>query len=303
MTAPADGTGTPAHRAGATARAGAVRGRWRAGLAIGLGSAVGLVAFTWPLFADAHSGANMAHAGDAPWIMALMLPVLLIAVLAEVATGNIDAKGVALLGVLAACGAALRIPGAGTAGFEPVFFLLFPAGYVLGRQFGFLLGALTLFASALITGGVGPWLPFQMIAAAWMGYGAGCLPRLSGRPERVQLAAYAAVASMAFGLLMDLWFWPFGAGTTTTLSFEPGAPLAQNLVRFLAFHFTTALGFDLPRAALNAVLILTLGRPVIAALRRAHRRAAFGAPVEVGAPSASYALEDGPRQPRSGLSR
>ena len=118
---------------------------------------------------------------EPPWIVAALLPLLLVAVLGEFSSGGIDAKGVAMLGVLGACGAALRLPSGGAAGFEPVFFLLFPAGYVLGRHFGFLLGALTLFASALVTGGVGPWLPFQMMAAAWMGYGAGCLPHPRGR--------------------------------------------------------------------------------------------------------------------------
>ena len=251
------------------------------GLSIGIASFLGVVAFLWPFFIHAHGSPNQAHAGDAPWIIAAMLPLLLVAVLGEFSAGGIDAKGVAMLGVLASCGAALRLPSGGAAGFEPVFFLLFPAGYVFGRHFGFLLGALTLFASALVTGGVGPWLPFQMLAAAWMGYGAGCLPRLRGRRELLVLAAYAAVACLAYGLLLDLWFWPFGTGTATTLSFQPGAGVGHNLVRFLLFHFSTSLGFDLPRAALNAGLILVAGRPVLAALRRASHRAAFGAPVEV----------------------
>ena len=54
-------------------------------------------------------------------------------------------------------GAALRPLGAGTAGVELVFFLVILSGRVLGAGFGFVLGALTLFASALITSGVGPW--------------------------------------------------------------------------------------------------------------------------------------------------
>jgi energy-coupling factor transport system substrate-specific component len=251
------------------------------GLAIGVASVLGAVSFLWPLFIPARASLSQAHAGDAPWVIAALLPVLLVAVLGEFSSGGMDAKGVAMLGVLGACGAALRLPSGGAAGFEPVFFLLFPAGYVLGRHFGFLLGALTLFASALVTGGVGPWLPFQMMAAAWMGYGAGCLPHLKGRRELVLLATYAVFACLAYGLLLDLWFWPFAAGTSSTLSFEPGASVAHNLVRFLLFHSSTSLGFDLPRAALNAGLILVAGHPVLAALRRASHRAAFGAPVEI----------------------
>lgn len=254
---------------------------WLGSLAIAIASLIGAVSFLWPLFIPARASVNQAHAGDAPWIVAALLPLLLVAVLGEFSSGGIDAKGVAMLGVLGACGAALRLPSGGAAGFEPVFFLLFPAGYVLGRHFGFLLGALTLFASALVTGGVGPWLPFQMMAAAWMGYGAGCLPHPRGRLELVVLAAYSAAACLAYGLMMNMWFWPFGAGTSSTLSFEPGASVAHNLVRFLLFDVSTSLGFDLPRAALNAFLILVAGRPVLAALRRASHRAAFDAPVEI----------------------
>jgi energy-coupling factor transport system substrate-specific component len=250
-------------------------------LAIAIASAIGAVAFAWPLFIPARASLNQAHAGDAPWIVVALLPLLLVAVLGEFNSGGMDAKGVAMLGVLGACGAALRLPSGGAAGFEPVFFLLFPAGYVFGRHFGFLLGALTLFTSALVTGGVGPWLPFQMMAAAWIGYGAGCLPHLRGRRELVVLAAYAAFACLAYGLLLNLWFWPFAAGTSSTLSFEPGAAVGHNLVRFLVFDASTSLGFDLPRAALNAGLILVAGRPVLAALRRASHRAAFGAPVKI----------------------
>lgn len=250
-------------------------------LAIALASLLGAVSFLWPLFIPARASLNQAHAADAPWIVAVLLPLLLVAVLGEFSSGGMDAKGVAMLGVLGACGAALRLPSGGAAGFEPVFFLLFPAGYVFGRHFGFLLGALTLFASALVTGGVGPWLPFQMMAAAWMGYGAGCLPQLRGRLELVVLAGYAAVACLAYGALMDLWFWPFGTGTSSTLSFQPGAGVAHNLVRFLLFHASTSFGFDLPRAALNAALVLLAGRPVLVALRRASHRAAFGVPVEI----------------------
>jgi len=264
--------------------------RRRATLLLGVASLLCLVAFAWPLVADSrgagltHGNANLAHAADAPWVFVALLPLLLAIVLAELADGTLDAKSVAVLGVLAACGCALRLPG-GVAGFEPVFFLLIPAGRVLGRGFGFVLGALTLFASALLTGGVGPWLPFQMFGAAWVGYMAGCLPAARGRRELALLAGYGFVAGLAYGLLLDLWFWPY-LSVGTQLGPVPGAPLVENLHRFVAYHLATAMGWDLVRATTNAVLVLVAGAPVLAALRRAARRAAFGAPVsfEPGVP-------------------
>ena len=78
---------------------------------------------------------------------------------------------------------------------------------------------------------------------------------------------------------MDMWFWPFTTAGGNQLHYLAGASLAENLRRFWGFHFASALGFDIPRAAGNTVLVLVAGAPVLAALRRAARRAAFDAPV------------------------
>jgi len=275
----------------------AVRLRPKASVLLVVTSLVGLVGFGWPFLLHGTASTNQAHAADAPWIFIAVLPLLLAVVLSELAEGSLDAKAIALLGILAACGAALRVPQPGVAGFEPVFFLLIPAGRVLGRGFGFVLGALTIAVSAMITGGVGPWLPFQMFGAAWMGFGAGCLPPARGKAELWILAGYAAAAGILYGALLNLWFWPFGAGTTTSFSYVPGAGLLHNLHSYLFFDLTTSLGFDIPRALTNGVLVLVLGRPVLNALRRASRRAAFGVPVVHEGPtggSAEIAVGTGP---------
>ncbi|MGL4176093.1 MAG: ECF transporter S component [Dermatophilaceae bacterium] len=254
-----------------------VRLRPRSTAAIALVSLAGVVAFGWPLLADPASG--LAHSTDAPLVFALVLPLLLAVVLAEISEGGMDVKTVAMLGVLSAVGAALRPLGAGTAGLETVFFLLVLGGRVFGAGFGFVLGATTLLASALLTGGVGPWLPFQMLGAAWVGWGAGLLPRARGRAEIALLAGYGALAGLLYGLALNLSFWPFATGMAGELSFVPGAPVAENLQRFLVFSLATSLGWDLGRALTNAVLISLTGRAVLGALRRAARRAAFDEPV------------------------
>ncbi len=262
--------------------------RWQSRVLLAVTSLAGVAAFTWPLFTSPSGTENLAHANDAPWLFVALVPLLVAILLAELANGALDAKAVAILGVLVACGAALRAPTTGVTGFTGVFFLLLPGGRVFGRGFGFVQGALTMFASALLTGGVGPWLPFQMLCAAWVGFFAGCLPRASGRREIVMLATYGAVAGLIYGLVMDMWFWPFGT-SGTQLHFVPGASIAENLRRFWAFHLASALGFDIPRALGNALLVLIVGSPVLAALRRAARRAAFGAPVTFEPPAAHVA--------------
>ncbi|MFC7308518.1 ECF transporter S component [Streptomyces monticola] len=276
---------TAAGRA-AVAQARAVRLGPKSVAALLLVSAIGVAAFGWPLLADTGSGVT-AHAQDAPWLFAALLPLLVGVVAATIAESGLGAKAVAMLGVLAAVGAALRPLGAGTAGLEPMFFLMVLAGRVLGPGFGFVLGSVTMFASALLTGGVGPWMPFQMLTMGWVSMGAGLLPgpdRLRGRAELGLLALYGAVAAFGYGLVMNLYGWTIVPGLSSGISFHPGDPLHENLVRYLAYCMATSLGWDLGRAVVTVALTVTVGATVLKALRRATRRAAFEAPVTFAGP-------------------
>lgn len=263
----------------------------RTAVALALASAAGLAMFGWPLLLPPHPGpGSLAHSADAPLLFVAILPVLIAIVLAELTSGGLDAKALAMLGVLSAINAALRPLGTGTAGIETVFFLLVLAGRGFGPGFGFVLGCTSMFTSALLTAGIGPWLPFQMLAAGWVGLGAGLLPRrVRGRVEIAMLAGYGMLAGYLYGLLMNLWFWPFSVGAGSQLSFVAGAPVLENLHRFLAFTVVTStLGWDTGRAVTNLVVILLAGPAVLGALRRAARRAAFEAPVTFSpAPSGS----------------
>ena len=243
-------------------------------------SLVGVLAFAWPLFlhTDQAGESAIGHTTDAPWLFVLLLPLLVAVILAELSESGIDAKVISLLGMLAAVGTALRALGPGTAGLEPGFFLLVLAGRAFGAGFGFVLGAMSLLGGALITGGVGPWMPFQMFACAWVGCLAGLLPRVGGRLEVLMLAAYSLVSGVMYGVVMNLWFWPY-ATFGGNFSFIPGDALTENLHRYLLFVIATSLGWDIPRGVLGAVLVLLLGRPVLNAFRRTARKAAFDVPV------------------------
>jgi len=254
-------------------RSTALRLRPRATMALGLLALVTVAVFGWPLLLGEASG--LTGIIEPTLLFALLLPLILAVVLAELAEGGLDAKAVAMLGVLAALGAAIRPLGTGAAGFEPVFFLLVLGGRAFGPGFGFALGATTLFASALTTAGVGPWLPYQMLGAAWVGAGAGLMPIPRGRLELPLLACYGLVVGLAYGLALNLSFWPFLLGEQTTASFVAGDPVLDNLARFLAFTAVSSLGFDLPRGVVTAGLVLATGRPLLTALRRAGRRAVF----------------------------
>ena len=115
----------------------AIRLGHRSAFLLALTSVFGVVAFAWPLLIHQHAGADTAHGSDAPWIFVALVPLLIAIVMAELSEGGIDAKAIALLGILAACFSVLRIASPGIDGFEPEWFLLILAARVFGRGFGF----------------------------------------------------------------------------------------------------------------------------------------------------------------------
>jgi len=247
----------------------------RSSLVLGVASLTGLVMLGWPLLVDVPPQQEL----QPPFFFLALLPLVVLVVIAEVSEGGMDSRVLALLGVLSAANALLRMLGAGTAGIELVFFLLILAGRVFGPGFGFVLGCTSLFASALLTAGVGPWLPFQMVVAAWVGMGAGFLPRkASGRSEIAVLVVYAVFAAYAYGILMNLSGWPFALGIAIPgyegdLSFVPGAPLAENLQRFFVYTLVTSTAtWDTGRAITTSVAVVVLGPSILTTLRRAARR-------------------------------
>ena len=243
-------------------------------LVLSLASLLSIAGFTWPFF---YAGEDLPQTQIFFWLAIVAAAVL---VMVEISSARLDAKSVALLGVLAALISALRPLGAGAVGIEPMWFVLILSARVFGASFGFLLGIISMFASALLTGGVGPWLGYQMFAAAWIGLAAGLLPkRVRGRNEIAMLLVFGVFAAGAFGILMDLQFWPWALGSNTQLSYIPGGSIAENLSRFITFHFASAMAWDIPRAIFTSVLIAFTGPSVLSALRRTYTRAAFLTPV------------------------
>ncbi|MCW2768423.1 MAG: integral rane protein [Nocardioides sp.] len=248
----------------------------RSAAVLGVASLAGLMMLCWPLLLRVPDSARV----DPPFLFLALLPVVIAVVLAEINEGGMDPRVLAILGVLSAINAILRGISPGTAGVELTFFLLILAGRVFGPGFGFVLGCTSMFASALMTAGVGPWLPFQMLVSAWVGMGAGLLPRrATGRTEIAMLVVYGVVAAYAFGLLMNLSGWPFMLGIQVpghegSLSYVPGAPLLDNLERFGVYTLVTSTGsWDTGRAITNTTALVVLGPAVLTTLRRAARRA------------------------------
>ncbi|MFD3523595.1 ECF transporter S component [Streptomyces sp. NPDC058653] len=254
----------------------AIRITPRAGIVIAMAAFLGVVAFFWPFFVSPGTfGSRYAPLA----IFGVLLVLILCVVISEIAEGGINSKALAMLGVLSAVNAAIRPLGAGTAGIETVFFILVLAGRVYGPGFGFTLGCTSLFASALITGGVGPWMPYQMFGCAFVGMLAGLLPRATGRREVALLAVYGSFSGFLFGFLLNLSFWPFSLDPNSSIAYLPGLPFTEQWQRYIAFDLATSLGWDTGRAVTTLICVLLAGPAVLTVLRRAARKARFRAPV------------------------
>lgn len=317
--ATASGRGRSSSGAGRTRRPSASRSgstsagaspRWQS-LVLVAGSLVAAAAFAWPLLVPALPAQAQAAA---PFAAIALLPFVLVAVALALDGAVRSAKTLAMLGTLTAIGAAVRIASTGVGGVEALFVLLILAGRAFGARFGFLLGVLTIALSSTMWGGFGPWTPFQMFACGWVGAGAGLLPRFRMQRARMRrhgraleitvLAVYGAVASYAFGLVMNLWFWPFAVGTASDIAYMPGASVAQNASSFLLYSLVTStLTWDTLRAVTSVVGIVVAGPAVLAALRRAKLPSGSTASGQLRGPSASGTLTPRSTSPRGGGTR
>lgn len=250
-----------------------------------LATLTGLVALFLPFIiiplARLNGGADPPlGSGQTPLLTIVLVTICLATLLVEFQGSQTNAKIVAALGVMVAGTAALRfvevgVPGPG--GFSPIFLTIIIGGYVFGPRFGFLLGTMSILVSSLITGGVGPWLPYQTLAAGWVGLLAGWLPK----PERplfqlMILAGYGFFWGFLYGLILNLSTWPYLVGDPAQ-TWQQGAGLAAVVRSYGIYYLATSIIWDAARAVGNVVLLAALGIPLVRALARFRDRLQFEA--------------------------
>jgi energy-coupling factor transport system substrate-specific component len=232
-------------------------------------SVAGIALFLWPFVASDTPPAAAA--------VALSIGVVAVLIFVEASTRTLDARRFALLAAIAAIDAALRLVlVTGLGGFSPMFFLILAAGYVYGPSYGFLAGSVALLASAVATGGIGPWLPYEMVGCGFVGLLAGLagLRRTgpAGWRDIVILATVGAFAGFAYGALLDVWDWTTFYRGAPDFGWQAGLSLGSALGRFVRFYVATSLVYDAFRAVGNAIAVIVLGAPVLAGLIRIRSR-------------------------------
>jgi len=118
-----------------------------------------------------------------------------------------DLMPVVVLAALAILGRVVMMP---IPNFQPATALIILAGFFFGRNAGLLCGMLVAFVSNMIML-QGPWTPWQMLAWGLVGYGAGILgdaySRSLSNSTQIITIIYGVVASILFGMIMDLQFF------------------------------------------------------------------------------------------------
>ena len=75
-----------------------------------------------------------------------------------------------------------------------------------------------------------------------------------GRWEPVILAVWGGVLGLLFGVIMNIWFWPFLAGGAQSAGgWQPGMPIWDTVRSYAVFYMVTSLWWDMGRAAGNAL--------------------------------------------------
>lgn len=228
----------------------------------------GVLLFVWPLLGMGSPGSATAEAVGVGTVAAL--------VVIEIPARRLDARSLALLAALASLDAGARAAVVtGIGGFNPIFLLILCGGYVFGADYGFLVGATSLLVSAVVTGGIGPWLPYQVFAAGWVGMLAGVAGRRRrGAPDWRDVAALSGVGVLTgygYGIAMDVWNWTFYSAAPG-LGFRPGMAASVVAAHFARFYLVTSLAYDSFRAVGNAVMVAALGLPLLVALARVRSR-------------------------------
>ncbi len=147
--------------------------------------------------------------------------------------------------VITAIMTALAVLGRFIPVFKPVTAVAVMSGMYLGKEAGFLTGAI----SALISNfyfGQGPWTPFQMLSWGLIGYLAGVIQGVL-KKSKVCLAAYGAAAGIVYSLIMDVW---------TVLWYSGGVSLELYLAAMV-----TALPHTVLYAVSNVVFLLVMSNP------------------------------------------
>ena len=167
-----------------------------------------------------------------------------------------SARILVLIAVLCALAVASRAIFAMLPNFKPIYGIIIISGIALGAQAGFLVGAVSAFASNFLFG-QGPWTPWQMLAYGICGLLAGLFyfrkDKLPRDPLSLGLFGFVSVLFVVCPLLDT------STVLTTLTVFTPTAILGI---------YTTAILTNLIQAGCTLLTLLAVSKPMLRKIDR-----------------------------------
>ncbi len=154
-------------------------------------------------------------------------------------------KELTVLAVIIALSAIGRFIFAWLPAFKPITAITVITGVYLGKESGFMVGALSALVSNFYFG-QGPWTPFQMLAWGLIGFLAGVLSKPLSK-HKIALCLFGFFAGVFYSATMDIWTVLWADNTF-------------NLSRYIAAAIT-ALPVTIEYAVSNIIFILLLAKP------------------------------------------
>lgn len=140
---------------------------------------------------------------------------------------------------------------------KPCAAIIIITGVMLGRQSGFLCGALTAFVSGFFFG-QGPWTPWQMIAFGIIGFLSGVL----FSKKNIKYAYNKWIISI-YGFLATFVIYGFILDTATVFMYTD-TPKTETFVA----TYLSGIGFNLIHAASTFVVLFLISNATIKKLER-----------------------------------
>lgn len=165
-------------------------------------------------------------------------------------------KELAVLAVMVALSAIGRFVFAWLPGFKPVTAITIITAIWLGKEAGFVVGAMSAVISNFYFG-QGPWTPFQMFAWGMLGFLAGIFAKPM-RKKKAALCILGVLAGVLYSITLDVWTTIWAEGTF-------------RFSRYLA-AVVTAAPTTIEYAVSNVIFLIFLANPIGEKLERIKKK-------------------------------
>ncbi len=173
-----------------------------------------------------------------------------------------QARELVIIAIFCALGVAGRIVFFMLPQFKPVMAIVIIAAVSFGKEYGFLIGSLTMLVSNMLLG-MGPWVVWQMFAMGLIGFLGGCIfaqDRL--RPKKTALCLFGAFCAVfIYGGLMN----------------PASAILSRQVLSLplLLSYYASGLPLDIIHAAATVIFLWLLAEPLLEKTERLKKKYAI----------------------------